>query len=578
MDDCPICSESLSDGRRTTVLGKKGSASVNRASEKRKCNVVTQHGQRVHTYCRQQHVNPLCIERDSRRPDEPDGAVSCVLRRSESPMFDFKEHCLYCGTSAKFHKCNKRGIDVYCVRTIDLKETVLEDCRKRQSKNIEDRWSQIVAGRLAYVTDLPSEESVYHQTCSVNFRTGREIPQQFCSDDVAKKVKRGRPLKGSKTANQGRPVQQQQCEAFLKVAEYIVDNDDEQISVADLVEKMNEYLQDTTCKAYSSYHMKLKLQKHFGEKIVITELNGKSNVVTFRSTAQSLLHSFYEQQKSDNSQQEAVRLVLTAAELIRNEIKSVEVCGDVYPSLNKIEDPEEALKFLPSLLISFLKVMMTGKNTDVKLASIGQAIMQATRPRVLLAPLQFGLSTQMHHHFGSRFLVDTLYKHGFGCSYSEVQAFEKCSALAQGLDTEVAQSNSERVVQFIADNVDHDIATLDGHGTFHGMGIVAAITPAINSEKLIRRTKVSTNDILQVGRIKYLVFFFPTFWQASSYVQRTSGYGSIGPNCTRRPFMGGVIYHASNQTSMVRSHAECTLWRASWKIKCSVSADDRYEC
>ena len=110
-------------------------------------------------------MNPLCIERDSRRPDEPDGTVPCVLRRSESPKFDFKEHCLYCGTSAKVYKCNKKcvcgggggGVDVYCLRTIDLKKTVIQDCRKRQSKNIEDRWSQIVAGRLAYVTDLPSE-------------------------------------------------------------------------------------------------------------------------------------------------------------------------------------------------------------------------------------------------------------------------------------------------------------------------------------------------------------------------------------------------------------------------------------
>lgn len=506
MEDCPLCSESLSDGRRTAVLRQKGSESVNRASEKRGCNVRTQPGQRVHEYCRQQHVNPLCIERDLRRPDDPDSAVPCVLR-SEYPKFDFKEHCLYCGTLAKYQKCNKRGVDVYCVRTIDFKKTVLEDCRKRQSKNSEDSWSQIVAGRLAYVNDLPSEDAVYHQTCSVNFRTGFEIPHQF-SDDGAKKGKRGRPLKGSKTANQGRPLQQQQHEAFLKVANYIEENDDEQICVADLVEKMKEYLQDTTCEAYSSYHMKLKLQKHFGEKIVITELNGKSNVVTFLSTAQSLLHTFYEQKKRDSSQQEALRLVLTAAELIRNEIKSVEVCSDFYPSLSEIEDPERALKFLPTLLVSFLKVMMTGKNTDLKLASIGQAIMQATRPRVLLAPLQFGLSTQMHHHFGSRFLVDTLYQHGFGCSYSEVQAYEKCAALAEGLelDTEVGESNSERAVQFIADNVDHDTATLDGHGTFHGMGIVAAVTPAISSEKLIRRTKVSANDILQVGRINIQYF------------------------------------------------------------------------
>ena len=31
-------------------------------------------------------------------------------------------------------------------------------------------------------------------------------------------------------------------------------------------------------------------------------------------------------------------------------------------------------------------------------------------------------------------------------------------------------------IQYVADNVDHNICTLDGHGTFHGMGIIAAIT------------------------------------------------------------------------------------------------------
>ena len=41
----------------------------------------------------------------------------------------------------------------------------------------------------------------------------------------------------------------------------------------------------------------------------------------------------------------------------------------------------------------------------MKIAAIGQAIMQAARPRVLLAPLQFGLGVQMHHHFASRFLM-----------------------------------------------------------------------------------------------------------------------------------------------------------------------------
>ena len=32
-------------------------------------------------------------------------------------------------------------------------------------------------------------------------------------------------------------------------------------------------------------------------------------------------------------------------------------------------------------------------------------------------------------------------------------------------------------VQHIADNADHNTCTLDGNGTFHGMAIIAAITP-----------------------------------------------------------------------------------------------------
>ena len=42
----------------------------------------------------------------------------------------------------------------------------------------------------------------------------------------------------------------------------------------------------------------------------------------------------------------------------------------------------------------------------MKIASISQAILQAARARVLLAPLQFGLGVQMHYYFGSRFLID----------------------------------------------------------------------------------------------------------------------------------------------------------------------------
>ena len=124
--------------------------------------------------------------------------------------------------------------------------------------------------------------------------------------------------------------------------------------------------------------------------------------------------------------------------------------------------------------------------------------MQATRPRVLLAPLQLGLSVQLHHHFASRFLIDTLYQHGFCCSYNEVQQLEKNAVLSYGTDI---PHYSSQFVQYVADNVDHNIRTLDGNDTFHGMGMIAIVTPGTKNNNQILRVKVTPQDIAAVGRV-----------------------------------------------------------------------------
>ena len=40
--------------------------------------------------------------------------------------------------------------------------------------------------------------------------------------------------------------------------------------------------------------MKARLQEQFGDQIIITEINGKPNVVTFRSTVANILHDFHD--------------------------------------------------------------------------------------------------------------------------------------------------------------------------------------------------------------------------------------------------------------------------------------------
>ena len=143
-----------------------------------------------------------------------------------------------------------------------MKDSLLAACSDRQ-----DVWADTVKARILHVHDLPAADAMHHQTCSVNFRTGRQIPAMFLRDEPPTKKKRV-----------GRPQDVDQTEAFLKVAQFLQENDDEQITVNDLIEVMNGFLEESQSIAYGHTHMKARLKEHFGDQIIITEINGKSNV------------------------------------------------------------------------------------------------------------------------------------------------------------------------------------------------------------------------------------------------------------------------------------------------------------
>ncbi len=197
-----------------------------------------------------------------------------------------------------------------------------------------------------------------------------------------------------------------------------------------------------------------------------------------------MLYDFYRQRDRD-PEKDKLRIIKAAARLIKDDIKGMKASYSNYPVMNDLKS-ETSMNFLPESLRVLLTDIFVGKDVQFKVSSIGQAVMQAARPRVLLAPLQFGLGVQLHHHFASRFLIDTLHKHGFCCSYSEVHQFERNAVLSYGTDI---PHSVPQFVQYVADNVDHNIRTLDGNDTFHGMGMIAAVTPAVRKANVILRAK-----------------------------------------------------------------------------------------
>ena len=485
---CAICNEDVFDKKNTVVLGEKGSVGVNKASDERGDNIKVKSGDIIHTKCRRLYTNKIQIAMYLKKAQF--GAAETVNLphnlRSAEPSFNFKEHCLFCGVSAKYDG-KKKGFGVIPVRTMDFHNSITAICEQRK-----DEWAAKVQARLLSVHDLHAADSVYHHECSTNFRTGKQTPSIFASeDDMPSKRRCGRPQDVARN------------DAFLEIIKFLEQNDEEQTTVLDLMDQMKQHLSEsglTDIEPYSGPYMKKRLKEYFGDRIIITDINSKPNVVTFFSTASATLQQFYHKQRNEDPEKEKLRLVEAAAQIIKNDIKSLRTEHETYPEIGSLSSIEEAVALLPESLRIFLTGILTGKKVSLKLASLGQALMQAARPRVLTLPLQFGLGVQMHHHFGSRFLNDTLNRMGFACSYDEVKKFESSAAASCGLDIPNFTQNS--FMQFAADNVDHNVRTLDGLNTFHGMGMLATVTPGLQQKRAVPKIKVSEEDIISTGRIQ----------------------------------------------------------------------------
>ena len=88
-----------------------------------------------------------------------------------------------------------------------------------------------------------------------------------------------------------------------------------------------------------------------------------------------------------------------------------------------------------------------------------------------MCPLPFGLGIELENAFGSKWLINHLSRFGFSISADEVLRYKE-SAIECTVHVQV-QTKDDQFVQWVADNVDHNIVTLTGKGTFHGMGVIS---------------------------------------------------------------------------------------------------------
>ena len=156
------------------------------------------------------------IDRPKRQSLSATPVIPRPLVRAVESTFRCDRNCFFCGTEVNFEYNRKKSQDAFRVTTLETKDSVLKVCEERG-----DSWAEVVKARLLHVHDLPAADAIYHQPCSVNFRTKKQIPSIYAST-ITPPFKKERP---------GRPEDGDRTEAFERVAAWFVENDDEQVTV-----------------------------------------------------------------------------------------------------------------------------------------------------------------------------------------------------------------------------------------------------------------------------------------------------------------------------------------------------------
>ena len=131
--------------------------------------------------------------------------------------------------------------------------------------------------------------------------------------------------------------------------------------------------------------------------------------------------------KKEDIQEEAERIVIAAAKIIRAEIRERKYDSNSFPANEDISSVDKGREWIPHVI----------------------------------TPTLFGIGVEMDHVFGSRWLVNELSRLGFSISYDEVNRYKQSVIQSESLDIMLAEYFPGTFTQWVADNVDHNVASLD---------------------------------------------------------------------------------------------------------------------
>lgn len=261
---------------------------------------------------------------------------------------------------------------------------------------------------------------------------------------------------------------------------------------------------------YRAQALQDRLLSHYGDRIVIHSRRGQSQSSYVFSSSVSIVDALHaaghlkqclkdyqiedelEAAGSDHHETD-LSIIHKAVGILRREMENLSVDEKCYPSAEGVS-LQAAEQFVPLLLAkavlwlidkdAFLNSELSDSykpSADSKRKSLSLAECLIFNSTKTPTPLHVGLAVQLHHEYGKRGLIDTLFAHGFCLSYDDLRRFMTAIAKDQ-LDKIEAGTyippnmmpiyNGGQLVQEGADNIDINTETIDGKNTFHTMGRV----------------------------------------------------------------------------------------------------------
>ena len=254
-------------------------------------------------------------------------------------------------------------------------------------------------------------------------------------------------------------------------------------------------------ETYTVKTLKTKLKEHYKDYIYFAELDGKPDIVSFADTNKYIISSKWYEERKESIDDEAIRIIKMAAKLIRADIRDSQYDASIYPSTDTINDVGKGKEWLPARLQCFLEEIIP---SEVKQVSIGQCIVRAAMPRSSVPPLLFGLAVEMDHIFGSKWLINELFRLGYSISYNVTRCKQSVVEMETTNDI-LPNLVPGSFIQWVGDNIDHNINTIDGKDTFHGMGVIAVSTPTYGDVMHIRNSPSTVVKRKNIVKAKSLV-------------------------------------------------------------------------